>query len=201
MGFFSSLFGTRSKDAYTTASTRNAIVAHDGHTGVSRYLEGQTTAPSLSKVDKYLKSQELTQPSGVAKYLARQAIAERNKPVVVLTGVAKYLNNNKDSAPVVRSGVERYLARQDNTPMSGVAKYMLKKAVADRHTPIKQKTTRVEIYLQSRPDTTASSVSKYLAKQALATVSQTKAETAAIVHAVVESVALTGVEKYLQGQR
>lgn len=127
MGFFSSLFGTPSKDAYTTASARNAIVAHDGHTGVSRYLEGQTTAPSLSKVDKYLKSQELTQPSGVAKYLARQAIAERNKPVVVLTGVAKYLNNNKDSAPVVRSGVERYLARQDNTPMSGVAKYMLKK--------------------------------------------------------------------------
>lgn len=200
MGFFSSLFGTRSEDAYTT-STRNTIAAHDGHTGVSRYLESQTTAPSLSKVDKYLKNQELNQPSGVTKYLARQAIAERNKPVVVLTGVAKYLNNNKDSAPVVRSGVERYLARQDNTPMSGVAKYMLKKAVADRHAPLKQKTTGVENYLQSRPETTASSVSRYLARQALATVSQTRAETAAVVHAVVESVALTGVEKYLQGQR
>ena len=198
MGFFSSLFGTRSEDAYAT-STRNTIAAHDGHTGVSRYLESQTTAPSLSKVDKYLKNQELNQPSGVTKYLARQAIAERNKPVVVLTGVAKYFN--KDSAPVVRSGVERYLARQDNTPMSGVAKYMLKKAVADRHAPLKQKTTGVENYLQSRPETTASSVSRYLARQALATVSQTRAETAAVVHAVVESVALTGVEKYLQGQR
>jgi hypothetical protein len=137
----------------------------------------------------------------VAKYLARQAINERNKPVVVLTGVAKYLNNNKDSAPVVKSGVERYLASQINTPMSGVAKYMLKKNVADRHTPPKQKTTSVESYLQSRPETTTSSVSKYLARQALVTASQAKAEAIAVVNAVVESVAVTGVEKYLQGQR
>ena len=200
MGFFSSLFGTHSENAYTTSSARNAILAHDG-TGVSRYLEIQTTTPSLSKVDKYLKSQELNQPSGVAKYLARQAINERNKPVVVLTGVAKYLNNNKDSAPVVKSGVERYLASQINTPMSGVAKYMLKKNVADRHTPPKQKTTSVESYLQSRHETTTSSVSKYLARQALVTASQAKAEAIAVVNAVVESVAVTGVEKYLQGQR
>jgi hypothetical protein len=201
MGFFSSLFGTRSENVYTTTSARNAIVAHDGNTGVSRYLDGQTTTPSLSKVDKYLKSQELNQPSGVAKYLARQAIAERNKPVVVLTGVAQYLHNNKDSAPVVKSGVERYLANQINTPMSGVAKYMLKKAVADRHAPVKQKTTSVESYLQSRPQTTTSSVSKYLARQAFATVSHAKAETVAVANAVIESAALTGVEKYLQGQR
>ncbi|MEN9896531.1 MAG: hypothetical protein RLZZ66_180 [Pseudomonadota bacterium] len=200
MGFFSSLFGTHSENAYTTTSARNAILAHDG-TGVSRYLEIQTTTPSLSKVDKYLKSQELNQPSGVDKYLARQAINERNKPVVVLTGVAKYLNNNKDSAPVVKSGVERYLANQINTPMSGVAKYMLKKNVADRHTQPKPKTTRVESYLQSRPETTTSSVSKYLARQAIVTASQAKAEAIAVVSAVVESVAVTGVEKYLQGQR
>jgi hypothetical protein len=200
MGFFSSLFGTRSENAYTTTSTRNAIVAHDGNTGVSRYLDGQTTH-SLSKVDKYLKSQELNQPSGVAKYLARQAIAERNKPVVVLTGVAQYLHNNKDSAPVLRSGVERYLANQTNTPMSGVAKYVLKKSISDRHAPVKQKNTRVESYLQSHPQTTTSSVSKYLARQAFATVSHAKAETVAVANAVIESAALTGVEKYLQGQR
>ena len=199
MGFFSSLFGTHSENAYTSSPTRNAILAHDG-TGVSRYLEIQTTTPSLSKVDKYLKSQELNQPSGVAKYLARQAINERNKPVIVLTGVAKYLNNNKDSAPVVKSGVERYLASQINTPMSGVAKYMLKKNVADRHTPPKQKTTSVESYLQSLPETKTSGVSKYVAKQALNVVSQTKAEVAAIVETIVNDIALTGVEKYLKAQ-
>lgn len=201
MGFFSSLFGTRSEDAYVTTSSHHASASHEGQTGVSRYLEGQAGAPVTSKVDKYLKNQELNQPSGVAKYLARQAIAERSKPIVVLTGVAKYLNNNKDSAPVVKSGVERYLANQDNTPMSGVAKYMLKKTIADRNAPPKQKTTGVESYLQTRPETTASGVSKYLARQALAGVSQAKVQTAAVAYAVVESVALTGVEKYLQGQR
>ena len=204
MGFFSSLFGSHSEDAYSTTITRNAIVSgadlSDGQTGVSRYLENQPAG--LSSVEKYLKSQEQNQPSGVAKYLARQAIAERNKPVVTLSGVEKYLKNNEGSAPIVvkKTGVEKYLATQDNAPVSRVAKYVLQKTIAERNAPAKPKATRVESYLQSLPESTTSSVSKYLAKQALNAALQTKEEVAAVVEAIVSDVALTGVEKYLKAQ-
>jgi hypothetical protein len=192
MGFFSSLFGSRSADAYDSTTTRNAIIsvsAESGLTGVSRYLENQPAG--LSSVEKYLKAQEQNQPSGVAKYLARQAIAERNKPVVTLSGVEKYLKNNEGKVVVTvkKTGVEKYLSTQDSTPVSRVAKYVLQK-------------TRVESYLQSLPETTTSSVSKYLARQATASAAkQTKAEVAAVVEAIVNDVALTGVEKYLKAQR
>ena len=204
MGFFSSLFGKYSEDAYSTTA-RNAIVSApeltEGRTGVSRYLDNQPST-ALSGVEKYLKAQEQNRPSSVAKYLARQTIAEKNKPVVTLTCVAKYLNNNKYSAPVVRTGLARYLDTQDKTPVSGVAKYMLKKAVADRYAPstTKAKITRVESYLQSLPETTTSGVSKYLAKQAIAVAAQKKAEVVAVVETIVDEVALTGVEKYLKAQ-
>lgn len=207
MGFFASLFGGYSEDAYGNSVTRNAIVSDteftaDEKTGVSRYLENQPAG--LSRVDKYLKSQEQSQPSGVAKYLARQAIAERNKPVIVLSGVEKYLKNNKDSEPMVavkKTGVEKYLATQDKTPMSRVAKYALQKAIEERNAPAKPKTTRVESYLQSLPETTTSSVSKYLARQAAVTPKQVQIEIASIEEVIVNNVVLTGVAKYLQAQR
>ncbi len=205
MGFFSSLFGRYSQDAYSGTVTRNAIIStsdsSDSRTGVSRYLD-EKPSTALSGVAKYLKEHEQNQPSGVAKYLARQAIAEKNKPVVVLSGVAKYLNNNKDSAPIIRTGVAKYLDNQDKTPTSRVAKYVLQKSIAERNAPEKPKTTRVESYLQSLPETKTSSVSKYLAKQTAAIVATpTKVEVAAIVEAIVNDVALTGVEKYLKAQR
>ena len=205
MGFFASLFGARSKNTYSAEVTRNAIIStpdsSDSRTGVSRYLD-EKPSTELSGVAKYLKEQEQHQPSGVAKYLVRQAIAEKNKPVVVLSGVAKYLNNNKDSAPVVRTGVTKYLDNQDKTPTSRVAKYVLQKSIAERNAPAKPQTSRVESYLQNLPETTTSSVSKYLTKQAAAiTVTQTKAEVAIVLEAIVNDVALTGVEKYLKSQR
>lgn len=208
MGFFASLFGGYSEDAYGSSSARNAIVTvfesdTEGQTGVSRYLENQPAG--LSSVEKYLKSQEQNQPSGVAKYLARQAIAERNKPVVVLSSVDKYLKNNTGNAPIVvrKTGVEKYLATQDKTPMSRVAKYALQKAIEERNAPEKPKTTRVESYLQNLPETTTSSVSKYLARQAaVVSVSQPiQIEVAAVVETIVNDVALTGVEKYLKAQQ
>ena len=205
MGFFSGLFGAHSQDVYSTTVTRNAIIStsdlSDGSTGVSRYLD-EKPSTALSGVAKYLKEQEHNQPSGVAKYLARQAITEKNKPVVVLSGVAKYLNNNKESAPIVRTGVAKYLDNQDKTLTSRVAKYVLQKAIAERNTPEKPKKTRVESYLQSLPETKISSVSKYLAKQTAATAEmQIKNEAVAITETIVNDVALTGVEKYLQAQR
>ncbi len=204
MGFFASLFGRYSEDAYGTTATHvvtSESAQSDARTGVSRYLD-EKPSTTLSGVAKYLKEQEQNQPSGVAKYLARQAIAEKNKSVVVLSGVAKYLNNNKDSAPIVRTGVEKYLANQDKVPASKVAKYMLQKAIAERNAPPKPKQTRVELYLQNLPETTTSSVSKYLAKQQAITVAtQTEIEVATAEETIADDVILTGVEKYLKAQR
>ncbi len=204
MGFFSSLFGSRSQDIYNTTTTRNAIVSvsadeSNEQTGVSRYLNNQPAG--LSSVEKYLKTQEQNQPSGVAKYLSRQAIAERNKPAMTLSGVEKYLKNNKDSVAIIvkKTGVEKYLASQNNVSVSRVAKYVLQKTIAERNAPAKPKATRVESYLQSLPEIKTSSVSKYLAKQKAEIVaSQSKQEVAAVVEAIVNDIVLTGVEKYLK---
>lgn len=172
MSFFANLFGR---------SATNTHVSTPEHTGVSRYLDGQPST-ALSGVAKYLQTQEQHQSSSVAKYLARQAIAEKNKPIVRLTGVAKYL------------------ASQDQTPTSGVTKYMLQKAIAERNAPAKARTTRVESYLQSLPTKTKTSgVSKYFEKQTLAVVNQEN--TVVDVETMASGVELTGVEKYLQGQR
>jgi len=172
MGFFSGLFGAHSQDVYSTTVTRNAIIS------TSDLSDGST---------------------GVSRYLDE-------KPSTALSGVAKYLKEQEHNQP---SGVAKYLARQaiteKNKPvvvLSGVAKYVLQKAIAERNTPEKPKKTRVESYLQSLPETKISSVSKYLAKQTAATAEmQIKNEAAAITETIVNDVALTGVEKYLQAQR
>jgi hypothetical protein len=198
MGFFASLFGGHSADAYLdTAPVADVTRNTPEETGVSRYLasHGSTT---VSKVDRYLKNQENNQPSGVAKYLARQAILERNKPVVTLTGVAKYLNNNKNSATVIKTGVSKYIDSQEQTTVSGVAKYVLKKTIADRYAEPKSKETRVEHYIKNKPDVYVSGVAKYLAKQSTKTTSQVST---VVVEAIDNTVVLTGVQKYLQTQR
>lgn len=205
MGFFASLFGGYSEDAYGSSEREISVIiaSADSRTGVSRYLDDQKQVSTpLSRVEKYLQQQEQNQPSGVAKYLARQAIAEKNKPVVILSGVDKYLKNNANSSSpiVVRTGVAKYLDKQDKTPMSRVAKYALQKSIEERNAPQKPKQTRVESYLQSLPETQKSSVSKYLARQA-AVVVQNQPEIVITVETAVPEAALTGVAKYLQAQR
>jgi hypothetical protein len=95
-----------------------------GPTGVAKYL---IALPLVTSVTKYLKNQEKQSVTGVAKYVLRQTIADRNAPPT--TGVTKYLAKAaKQPAPLKKSGVAKYLAKQELAApnllaLTGVARY------------------------------------------------------------------------------
>ncbi len=63
-----------------------------GLTGVAKYLAGKEV--KVTGVAKYLESKEQTAPAtGVAKYMAKQAVAARQAAAERVTGVEKYLRN------------------------------------------------------------------------------------------------------------
>ena len=99
---------------------KQVTVAQVEATGVEKYLKQQESLPQASRVAKYMAKQallakqakqnevqvevtgvaryligqeSLPQASRVAKYVARQDIASRQRPVVVETGVEKYMRN------------------------------------------------------------------------------------------------------------
>ncbi|ASF44648.1 hypothetical protein [Methylovulum psychrotolerans] len=187
-----------------------------GLTGVARYLESQRRlleadkeeAESLEEqrntqvitgVAKYLEKAQQTPVSGVTRYMLKKSLAEKNAPKpaakLQLTGVAKYLSNQKD-APVL-SGVAKYLKKQESLPpATKVAKYMAKQALAAKQAKpavIHIELTGVEKYLKQQEDLPQlSKVAKYMRKQALLA----KLEKPAAV----AKPELTGVAKYLQNQ-
>ncbi|RIZ65022.1 MAG: hypothetical protein D0531_11775 [Methylococcales bacterium] len=188
-----------------------------GLTGVAKYLayqdevlQSQLLADELAKqqpevskssVSKYLDSQEKIQVTGVAKYMLRQAIVERQQINTSKahqgSGVERYLKNNSNNAPQL-SGVAKYLKHQASLPQpSNVAKYMAKQAALE---VLKAKVAPVQLsgvakYLnlqESMPK--PSKVEKYLAQQAIL---DAKKVNSVIVTAKNE---LTGVSKYLDHQ-
>ena len=190
-----------------------------GLSGVAKYLDhqeaelsakrlaaeqaSQEPAPLVSGVARYLESHQSNAASGVAKYMLRQAIAEKQQKqtlkVAEGTGVEKYLKNQK-AAPGL-SGVAKYLKHQDSLPKpSKVAKYLAKQAVlaASQATEIKPSAkpfnaTGVAKYLQHQDSLPQPSrVAKYLVKQAALAALQVK-------NTPVEA-EVTGVAKYLQEQ-
>ncbi|MBE0469548.1 MAG: hypothetical protein IBX55_08605 [Methyloprofundus sp.] len=200
-GFISDIFSSKKSSTQAVYRSDESVSASsDGQlTGVAKYLnEHSTISRGPSSVEKYLQGQ--AQKSGVAKYVARQAIAAKQAQVDVkgATGVAKYLADNVDAKPV-KSGVSKYLATRKVTTVTSVSKYMLKQALEAKNKPavVSSKPTGVARYLESRPKHTTSSVAKYLAKQASAA-KQVAAE--AINEVADPVVALTGVEKYLSQQ-
>ena len=189
-----------------------------GLTGVAKYLDNQAalllasisaneqakqeSVKLVSGVARYLESSEHSATSGVAKYVLRQAIAEKQKKQTFkeaeVTGVEKYLKNKKEKPGL--SGVAKYLKHQASLPQpSKVAKYLAKQAIlaATQTTEIKQSVMHFEVtgvakYLQhqeSLPQPTR--VAKYMAKQVALAALQVK-------QAEVE--VTTGVAKYLQHQ-
>ena len=93
-------------------------------TGVTKYL---MALPLVTSVTKYMKKQEKQPVTGVAKYVLRQTIADRNAPSP--TGVTKYLASAaKQPSALRKSGVAKYLAKLElATPnlaaLTGVARY------------------------------------------------------------------------------
>lgn len=108
-------------------------VIKTGETGVTRYLK---STPLVTSVAKYMKKNEKQSISGVAKYVLRQSITERNAPSP--TGVAKYLANaSKQPAGCKKSGVAKYLTKQELAApnlatLTGVARYEAEQALIDR---------------------------------------------------------------------
>jgi hypothetical protein len=198
-GFF--LFGKRAeaqelKDAGSLHSEDSS-----GLTGVSKYLKAHENIAPVTGVDKYLENLNRFQASGVTKYLRKQAVAEKlAAKQEALTGVAKYLKNQKDIPPV--SGVARYIRKMDQTPASGVAKYMAKQAVAVRQVkaPV---ATGVARYLENQEQSPTSSVAKYMAKQAIAerqAEADRLAEAARQAEIAKQAAMETGVGKYLRNR-
>lgn len=145
--------------------------------------------------------------TGVARYL------EKQEAILLAARNAKLLEEQKPVQLV--SGVARYIQLRDQFPTSGVTKYVLRQALAEKQK--KQllgeiETTGVEKYLKNRkqaPGLTGvakylkhqdslpqpSKVAKYMAKQAILAATQTNE-----VKQTVTKFEATGVAKYLQHQ-
>ncbi len=116
---FSFVIFKKDKSAVETAS-KSVVKSYkdtSGTTGVARYLKNQGDEQLANEV------------SGVAKYLqVKEALNAELEESLVISGVAKYLAN-KEETPV--SGVSKYMARQAvyakkmaKENVSGVEKYL-----------------------------------------------------------------------------
>jgi hypothetical protein len=129
------LFWKRAKvqEIQEVKASRLPAVIKTGETGVTRYL---MSTPLVTTVAKYMKKNEKQSITGVAKYVLRQSIAERNAPPP--TGVAKYLvNAAKQPSGIKKSGVAKYLAKQElaapnMATLTGVARYEAEQALMAR---------------------------------------------------------------------
>lgn len=91
VGFF--LYNKKSgKGAVASSQDYVASGVDSGSTGVERYLEKQ--GMNKTGVDKYLEKQTANPATGVAKYMAKQIIKDREAAAAKVTGVEKYLRDN-----------------------------------------------------------------------------------------------------------
>lgn len=131
-GFF---FGKRAKvqEVQVEKIQLPAVINESvGETGVSRYL---MTVPVVSGVSKYLKRKDKDAMSGVAVYLLRQKIAEKNAPQQ--TGVAKYLIKIGKETTCIKTSVDKYLLKQEMaepklSSLTGVARYQAEQDLVAR---------------------------------------------------------------------
>ncbi len=194
MGLVAGLFSNKvSSSSVYKVSDSNAVdrVNVQHKTGVDRYLDAHKGRSSVSGVSKYLKKQEQNPISGVSKYLIKQSVAERSKKRSVCgTGVERYLSVRKQTPIVVKTGVSKYLDNVKKTNVSSVSKYVVKKNIAERSKPV-VKVTKVSHYLENKKEHSPSGVAKYLIKQKIF---EKKAEVKLVGAVKIP----TGVEKYLQ---
>jgi hypothetical protein len=171
-----------------------AVIMSDNSvpTGVTRYL---MASPLVTSVTKYMKKMEKQPTTGVAKYVLRQTIAERNAPAQ--TGVSKYLSKvGKAGTTLKRTTVDKYLLKQElsqnNIPaLTGVAKYEAELNLVER-----KKAAAVLIQRYREQEETAALAASAAAAAAYELVKQSVEQ----IEQEVEMVAVTGVGKYFQKQ-
>ena len=88
IGFF---FYSKKSGKKATASSSDSYSV-GGVTGVEKYLEKQ--GMNKTGVDKYLEKQTSNPATGVAKYVAKQIVKDREAASAKVTGVEKYLRDN-----------------------------------------------------------------------------------------------------------
>jgi len=204
-----------SVDEVDVVHTNYPVYSRDtsGLTGVAKYLDFQDNALQdklkadelaqhpeilMSSVSRYLQVQNKSVATGVAKYMLRQAIVEKQQKQALKanegSSVERYLKNKKNAPEL--SGVAKYLKHQASLPQpSNVAKYMAKKAAIDA---LNAKITHVEVtgvekYLNHQASLPQpSKVARYLAMKTVLAAKQ--------VNPIVAKHELTGVSKYLQHQ-
>lgn len=161
------------------------------HTRMIGLIDGLFPFGKKSKIQK--NQMDSTALSEASLEKSGGAVVPVTDPL--MTGVTKYLNRLP-----VDSSVSKYLKKQDSSPVTGVAKYMVKQAQATRETP---GMTRVTKYLATieRNKPVASSVAKYMAQQVV--IAQQKPAASSVVRYLLklekaekELAHLTGVAKY-----
>ncbi len=80
------------KKSAKSGSASSASYVESGATGVEKYLEKQ--GMNKTGVDKYLEKQTSNPATGVAKYMAKQIVKDREAAAAKVTGVEKYLRDN-----------------------------------------------------------------------------------------------------------
>ncbi len=79
------------KSASASAAPTSAAPVADGETGVEKYLQKQGI--NKTGVARYLDKQESTPATGVAKYVAKQRVIDRELAAAKTTGVERYLRD------------------------------------------------------------------------------------------------------------
>jgi uncharacterized protein (UPF0254 family) len=202
-GLFESIFGGSTEIEAPKKATEKTVDNMSDLTGVEKYVKNQKPIASATGVAKYLKEKEQHLPSGVAKYLAKQSIALKQKIAIEssisskLSGVEKYLNAQVVTPKVTLSGVEKYLV--NHQAKSRVAKYVARKAIELRNAPPILKTTGVAHYLENRKEVLVTGVAKYVKKQVIET-QKIVTETIIAVESAAALKPVSGVERYLQAK-
>ncbi len=162
-----------------------------GQTGVAKYL---LASPLVTSVAKYIKKKEKQPVTGVAKYVLRQTIADRNAPPP--TGVAKYIAKAAKEVPTrKKSSIDKYLLKQELaekkvSTLTGVARYNAEQDLQDRK---KAATTMIERYREQEEATAKA------AREEAEVAYELSSRSEQVEHEV-EAPAGTRVGRYLQEQ-
>lgn len=127
INFVSGLFGSK-REVETPVEFSTYVSDPSGLTGVDRYLRSKEVAPVLSGVERYLKNlEELAAVNEVADSL------ESQEEVSTVEEAVERLESYEVEATL--SSVAKYLAKLDQFPVSGVAKYMARQAISAKKKP------------------------------------------------------------------
>ncbi|NOT86276.1 MAG: hypothetical protein HOP02_16185 [Methylococcaceae bacterium] len=210
--FLTDMFSNKKPSKQDVAISSNVVESvvnlslYTQKTGVARYLDA---LPLVTSVTKYLKKQPDVPATGIARYIAKQSLSEKNIPT--LTGVAKYVSKTTKENAASASGVAKYLATQmllgEKKPViTSVVKYINKQTFAAGNIMSLSGVAKyqAEQDLIDKKEAAAVMIARYVAEEKKTTQAKAEAEKAksdeeAIAPAI-EEPAATRLGRYLQAK-